>query len=75
MSAILGKTKDLSPFPLTPDVLVVPNRVVSRLSDLTQDEIGDLFGSVKTIGLAIEKAYNAQSLTIAMQASSVASSF
>jgi len=48
-------------------VLVVPRRVVPRLSDLQADEISGLFSSVQTIGTAIEKAYQADSLTIACQ--------
>jgi len=47
--------------------LVVPNRVVPRLSDLTPEEVTDLFGSVQTIGAGVEKAYGAQALTVACQ--------
>ncbi|KAG8964452.1 hypothetical protein FRC03_001768 [Tulasnella sp. 419] len=54
--------------PIVPGhVLVIPNRVVPRLSDLTHDEISDLFNSVAKIGVVVEKAYTADSLTIAVQ--------
>ncbi|KAG8900692.1 hypothetical protein FRB99_005808 [Tulasnella sp. 403] len=54
--------------PIVPGhVLVVPKRVVPRLSDLTPEEISDLFGSIQKVGLAIERAYSAQSLTVACQ--------
>jgi diadenosine tetraphosphate (Ap4A) HIT family hydrolase len=50
-------------------VLVIPRRVVPRLSDLQPDEVAGLFSSVQTIGKAIEKAYQADALTIACQVS------
>lgn len=51
------------------DVLVVPRRLTPRLSDLTPEEVSDLFQSVQTIGKTIEKATSAKSLTIACQVS------
>lgn len=48
-------------------VLVIPRRVVPRLADLKPDEVSGLFQSVQVIGGIIEKAYYAQSLTIACQ--------
>lgn len=37
------------------------------MSDLSAEEVSDLFQSVQTIGKTIEKATNAKSLTIACQ--------
>lgn len=51
------------------DVLVVPRRLTPRMSDLTPEEVTDLFQSVQTIGKTIEKATSAKSLTIACQVS------
>jgi bis(5'-adenosyl)-triphosphatase len=48
-------------------VLVLPRRVVPRLADLNPEEVTDLFLSVQHVGKVIEKAYNAQSLTISIQ--------
>jgi bis(5'-adenosyl)-triphosphatase len=48
-------------------VLVLPRRVVPRLADLNPDEVTDLFLSVQHVGKVLEKAYNAQSLTISIQ--------
>ncbi|KAG9007808.1 hypothetical protein FRB94_001708 [Tulasnella sp. JGI-2019a] len=54
--------------PIVPGhVLVVPNRVVHRLSDLTHEEVSDLFGSVQKIGGVVEKVYKANALTVAVQ--------
>jgi bis(5'-adenosyl)-triphosphatase len=51
----------------TADVLLLPRRVVPRLSDLNPDEVTDLFLSVQHVGRILEKAYNAQSMTISIQ--------
>ncbi|CAG8746396.1 15_t:CDS:2, partial [Racocetra persica] len=48
-------------------VLVAPFRVVPRFSELTFEEISDLFSSAQTIGKVIEREYHATSLTIAIQ--------
>ena len=48
-------------------MLVIPRRVVFRLSDLDPEEVTDLFLSVQHVGKVLEKAYNAQSLTISIQ--------
>ncbi|MCJ1434641.1 hypothetical protein MMC27_004010 [Xylographa pallens] len=48
-------------------VLVSPRRVVPRLSDLSQDEVVDLFLTVQKVGRVIERVYKASSLNIAMQ--------
>lgn len=53
------------------DVLVIPRRLAPRMSDLTAEEVSDLFQSVQVIGKTIEKATNAKSLTIACQVSLV----
>jgi bis(5'-adenosyl)-triphosphatase len=49
------------------DVLVLPRRVVPRLADLNPEEVTDLFLSVQHVGKVLEKAYNAQSLTVSIQ--------
>ena len=54
--------------PLLPGhVLVSPRRVVPRLSDLSQDEVADLFVTVQRVGRMVERVFNASSLNIAMQ--------
>ena len=49
------------------DVLVIPTRVVPRLTDLTTPELTSLMSSVQHVGRVIEKAYGADSLTLACQ--------
>ena len=44
-----------------------PRRVVPRLSDLSHDEVTDLFLTVQRVGRMIERVYKASSLNIAMQ--------
>ena len=44
-----------------------PRRVVPRLSDLSQDEVVDLFLTVQRVGRMVERVYDASSLNIAMQ--------
>ncbi|EJC98682.1 diadenosine 5',5'''-P1,P4-tetraphosphate asymmetrical hydrolase [Fomitiporia mediterranea MF3/22] len=54
--------------PIVPGhVLVIPTRVVPRLSDLSSSEVGELFTSVQLVGRVVERAYGADSLTIACQ--------
>eukprot|EP00742_Colponemidia_sp_Colp-10_P006920 GILJ01007423.1.p1 GENE.GILJ01007423.1~~GILJ01007423.1.p1 ORF type:complete len:193 (-),score=25.04 GILJ01007423.1:252-764(-) len=54
--------------PIVPGhVLVLPNRVVARFADLEQDEVADLWIAAQTIGRQLEKHYNAQSMTFAIQ--------
>lgn len=54
--------------PLLPGhVLVSPRRVVPRLSDLSQDEIADLFVTVQRVGRMVERVFKASSLNVAMQ--------
>lgn len=49
------------------DVLVVPNRVVPRLSDLNSQEIADLFCTVQQVGNVVQKEYKAEAVTVACQ--------
>jgi len=49
------------------DVLVVPRRVVLRFSELTGEEVGDLYGAVQRVGVGIEQAYKGAALSIVMQ--------
>ena len=54
--------------PLLPGhVLVCPQRVVPRLSDLSHDEVVDLFLTVQKVGRMVERVFKASSLNIAMQ--------
>ncbi|KAI0073720.1 HIT-like protein [Panus rudis PR-1116 ss-1] len=54
--------------PIVPGhVLVVPSRVVPRLTDLQTPELADLMTSIQTVGKVIERAYGADGLTIACQ--------
>jgi len=54
--------------PLLPGhVLVCPRRVVPRLSDLSYDEVVDLFLTVQKVGRMVERVFKASSLNIAMQ--------
>ena len=47
--------------------MVIPRRIVKRFSDVTKEELNDLFESVQIIGKEIEKAYQGKSLTITIQ--------
>ena len=54
--------------PLLPGhVLVCPRRVTPRLSDLTSDEISDLFLTVQRVSRVVERVYRASGLNIAIQ--------
>ncbi|KAJ3494963.1 hypothetical protein NLJ89_g10703 [Agrocybe chaxingu] len=54
--------------PIAPGhVLVVPKRVVPRLTDLDDNELTCLMSSVKRVGSVVEKAYGGDALTIACQ--------
>ncbi|KAG8726082.1 hypothetical protein FRC12_023724 [Ceratobasidium sp. 428] len=54
--------------PIVPGhVLVVPNRVVPRLSDLSPEEVADVFCTVQRVGDLVQKAYKSEALTIACQ--------
>ncbi|KAF8602387.1 HIT-like protein [Ceratobasidium sp. AG-I] len=54
--------------PIVPGhVLVVPTRVTPRLSDLTSEEIADLFCTVQRVGSIVQKEYKAEALTVACQ--------
>lgn len=48
-------------------VLVCPRRVTSRVLDLSPAETADFFHTVRTVSAAIERAYEADSLNIAIQ--------
>ncbi|KAI9570382.1 HIT-like domain-containing protein [Boletus coccyginus] len=48
-------------------VLIIPTRVVPRLTDLTTPELTSLMNSVQCVGRVIEKAYGADALTVACQ--------
>lgn len=54
--------------PIVPGhVLVCPMRVVQRYADLTPEEVSALFLAAQQIGKVVEKAYNAESLTLSVQ--------
>ncbi|KAG7452204.1 HIT-like protein [Guyanagaster necrorhizus] len=48
-------------------VLVIPTRVIHRLTDLNDAEISSLMSSVQRVGRVVERAYGADALTIACQ--------
>lgn len=49
------------------DVLVIPKRVVPRLTELSRDEVSDLFLSTQVVGRVVERVYEGTSLTVAVQ--------
>ncbi|QRV94835.1 Bis(5'-nucleosyl)-tetraphosphatase[asymmetrical] [Ceratobasidium sp. AG-Ba] len=54
--------------PIVPGhVLVIPNRVVPRVADLSPEELGDLFCTVQQVGNVVQKAFKGEALTIACQ--------
>ncbi|KAF7324890.1 Diadenosine 5',5'''-P1,P4-tetraphosphate asymmetrical hydrolase [Mycena kentingensis (nom. inval.)] len=54
--------------PIVPGhVLVIPTRPVRRLADLNEPELTSLMRAVQRVGGVIEKAYNADGLTVACQ--------
>lgn len=48
-------------------VLVCPQRVVPRLADLHEEEVTDLFSSVRLVSTTLQRAYNAQGATVSLQ--------
>lgn len=59
--------------PIVPGhVLVIPQRVVVRLEDLTNDEYVDLFQSVRTVQNALKDHYKATGFNVAVQDGRVA---
>ena len=48
-------------------MLVLPRRVVPRITDLNADEVSDLFLAVQSVGRAVERAYGAEALTVSVQ--------
>eukprot|EP01132_Coremiostelium_polycephalum_P006811 gene6811-8450_t len=48
-------------------ILVCPKRIVPRFYDLTSEEVTDLWDSAKKISRVIEKHYNGDGLTFAIQ--------
>ncbi|GFZ42764.1 Ap4A hydrolase [Saitozyma sp. JCM 24511] len=54
--------------PLLPGhVLIIPQRVVPRLSDLRPEEVSDLFLTVQHVGRVLEQTFGSQALTISLQ--------
>jgi len=54
--------------PLLPGhILISPIRPVVRLSELTDDEVADLFITVKRVARTLERVYDAPALTIPLQ--------
>ncbi len=49
------------------DVLVIPRRLVPRFTELSPEEVSDLWLAAQRIGAVIEKEYNAESLTLTIQ--------
>ncbi|MEW5316942.1 MAG: hypothetical protein WDW38_008280 [Sanguina aurantia] len=54
--------------PIVPGhVLVSPKRVVQRFTEMTSEEVADLWILVQRVGKVVESHYSAASLTLAMQ--------
>ena len=54
--------------PIVPGhVLLITKRVAARFSDLTADEVNDLFASAQRVAGVIESHFEAQSMTITIQ--------
>jgi bis(5'-adenosyl)-triphosphatase len=54
--------------PLLPGhILVCPHRVQARLSDLSKEEIGDLFNTVTRIQHTLRRVYKADAFNVAVQ--------
>lgn len=54
--------------PLVPGhCLVISTRVVARFIDLSPDEVSDLWNTARVIGGTLEKQFNGQALTFAIQ--------
>jgi bis(5'-adenosyl)-triphosphatase len=51
----------------TGHVLVIPKRCTLKFSELTPEEVADLWLTAQRIGTVIERHYNASSLTFALQ--------
>lgn len=49
------------------DVLCAPNRIVKKLTDLTDQETADLFNVAKNVQKLIEEFYGVTSSTISIQ--------
>ncbi|KAJ4749447.1 Bis(5'-adenosyl)-triphosphatase [Rhynchospora pubera] len=48
-------------------VLIIPRRVVKRFTDLTRDEICDLWTTARLVGSRLENYHDATSLTLIIQ--------
>eukprot|EP01087_Luapelamoeba_hula_P024845 TRINITY_DN9605_c0_g1_i2.p1 TRINITY_DN9605_c0_g1~~TRINITY_DN9605_c0_g1_i2.p1 ORF type:complete len:113 (-),score=13.90 TRINITY_DN9605_c0_g1_i2:259-597(-) len=54
--------------PIVPGhVLIIPRRPAKRLADLGPAEVADLFQSAVTVSKGLEKYYQAEALTMAVQ--------
>mmetsp|Transcript_17799 Transcript_17799/g.25763 ORF Transcript_17799/g.25763 Transcript_17799/m.25763 type:complete len:266 (+) Transcript_17799:92-889(+) len=54
--------------PIVPGhVLIIPNRIVPRISQLTNDEYNDLWMTVRNVQNSLEKYYNAGGFNVAVQ--------
>ena len=59
--------------PIVPGhVLIIPKRIVPKVSELNTDEYLDLWNSVRTVQNMLEKQYSAQGFNIAIQDGKVA---
>ncbi|KAI8867623.1 HIT-like protein, partial [Ramicandelaber brevisporus] len=48
-------------------VLVVSRRPVQRMSELTAEEVSDIFTNAQTVCRVVEKVWNAEAVTVAVQ--------
>ncbi|TIA69048.1 hypothetical protein E3P81_03828 [Wallemia ichthyophaga] len=49
------------------DVLVIPQRKVERFTELSPDEVSDLFLSVQRVGKVVESVWRSNALTVSVQ--------
>lgn len=48
-------------------MLIIPKRVVERFTELTNEEVSDLFISAQKVGRIVEQVFGSSSLTVAIQ--------
>lgn len=48
-------------------MLVSPQRVVKGITEMTAEEMADLFETVRRVGEAVKKEFDSESLTITVQ--------
>ena len=57
----------LTGLPFGKDVLISPQRVAPRFSDLTPEEVADLFVTSQHVARVVEKEFSGTALTLSIQ--------